>query len=199
MTPLFQNPQTMMTSDHTNQMPHTSSPSREGSPPNQANQQQQQSPKRHSRPLQRPVCQQQPQQPQLNPDILARMAAAQGTTGVAVGVNGLPIRVASVQDFRRSMNSLNTVPESSRQQARHIHGLNQTFALNQQKRANTNTVGNRPMGSDNPLLKMMEERMAAKQKEKMQQVLPTIAASPSPELPPMSNENKTALQWSNQH
>lgn len=113
-----------------------------------------------------------------------------------MGVNGLPIRVASVQDFRRSMNSLNTVPESSRQQARHIHGLNQTFALNQQKRANTNTVGNRPMGSDNPLLKMMEERMAAKQKEKMQQVLPTIAASPSPELPPMSNENKTALQAS---
>lgn len=140
--------------------------------------------------------------PQLDPNILSRMVTASGPGGA----NGLPIRVASMQDFRRSMNSLSAVPES--QPRTRAVAPNQAFALNMNGRPNTagsnNMMGSsssqtRPMSSNNPLLKMMEERMAAKKAATTTQgpALPTIAASPSPPpLPPMSEENKSALQAS---
>lgn len=137
----------------------------------------------------------QPKMNKLNLDILSRMVTASGT-----GASTLPIRVASMQDFRRSSNSLNTVPESSRQTT-HLRQPNQTFALN---RHSALLSSNRPMSSENPLLKMMEERMAARNSAmaagaaaKNKPPLPPIAASPSPPpLPEMSADNKAALQAS---
>eukprot|EP00581_Thalassiosira_minuscula_P010351 CAMPEP_0183702836 /NCGR_PEP_ID=MMETSP0737-20130205/807_1 /TAXON_ID=385413 /ORGANISM="Thalassiosira miniscula, Strain CCMP1093" /LENGTH=769 /DNA_ID=CAMNT_0025929513 /DNA_START=219 /DNA_END=2525 /DNA_ORIENTATION=- len=131
----------------------------------------------------------QPGRNQVDPSVLQRMIAAQGK-----GVHSMPIRVASMQDFRRSVNSLNTVPESFRQPR--LRAPNQSFKLENQNGA-MNEPG-RPMMSDNPLLKMMEQRMAAKNisSTQRQQMLPTITASPSPPLPEMSGNDKGALQAS---
>mmetsp|Transcript_3129 Transcript_3129/g.6891 ORF Transcript_3129/g.6891 Transcript_3129/m.6891 type:complete len:822 (+) Transcript_3129:189-2654(+) len=97
--------------------------------------------------------QQQPKTNQLDSDVLSRMVTASG----AGASSRMPIRMASMQEFRRSMNSLNTVPESSRQPR--ARAPNQTFDLS--NRRSTLGTGHRPMASDNPLLKMMEQRMAA--------------------------------------
>ena len=142
----------------------------------------------------------------MDPNVLNRMVTASAGSGAAASSSSsmMPgIRVASMQDFRRSMNSLNTVPES---QPRNrlppgsgggvmAMGQNQTFA------AMSSSRPTRPMSSNNPLLKMMEERMAAKSKVSGSSsgpgtALPPIAASPSPEPPVMSDENKAALQAS---
>ncbi|KAL7531000.1 hypothetical protein ACHAXR_003794 [Thalassiosira sp. AJA248-18] len=137
--------------------------------------------------------------PQLDPSILSRMVTAQGS-----GANTTQFRaVASMQDFRRSSNSLNTVPESYRQLPRRVVAPNQAFALHQQgprRSALASQPSHRPMmASNNPLLKMMEERMAAKEavSAPKEPALPTIAASPSPPpLAPMSDDDKAALKAS---
>lgn len=105
------------------------------------------------------------------------------------------VRVASMQEFRRSVSSLNPVPESSMQGPR-PRGGDQAFDLhaNTSTRRTAFTPGNRPMGSDNPLLKMMQQRMAAAA-NKGQAVAPAPSA-PSTAMPGLSNENKAALQAS---
>jgi len=115
---------------------------------------------------------------QVDPSILSRMITAPRTGG-----NSIPIRVASVQDFRRSANSLNTVPELPRHP--------QAFALQD------SGGSHRPMPSNNPLLKLMEQRMAANRTAALneERALP-IVADASPAQPPLIDDNRAALQAS---
>jgi len=133
------------------------------------------SPANAMRPVQPEQQQLQPRartQPHLDPNILSRMVTAPEGKGAA----RMPIRMASMQEFRRSVSSLNTVPESARRLQ------NQAFDLGDARRATLATPVCRPMASENPLLKMMEQRMAA-QKE-----------SPPPAA--MNNGEKAALRAS---
>ena len=83
--------------------------------------------------------------------ILSRMVTAQGS-GASSGTT--PFRVASMSEFRRSVHSLNTVHESSiPPRARQARNL--TFAAVPDQRPPDT------MHAVNPLLMMMEQRMAA--------------------------------------
>ncbi|KAL3811252.1 hypothetical protein ACHAXA_003921 [Cyclostephanos tholiformis] len=84
--------------------------------------------------------------------ILSRMVTAQGT---GVGNGATPFRVASMNEFRRSVHSLNTVHESSIPPPRAQQARNLTFAaVPDQSPSGT-------LPAVNPLLIMMEQRMAA--------------------------------------
>jgi len=150
--------------------------------------------------------------------ILSRMVTAQNSVnGASVSVQ--PFRaVASMQDIRRSRNSLNTVPEILGSgiipQQQRGGGMNQTFNLNnnrmgsqqqqirmssgmmQQMGGVANSGGQQQM---NPLLKMMEERMAANKASgnsttNIQQQEAQTRATPAPA--PMSGQEKEALEAS---
>ena len=130
------------------------------------------------------------QHPETNLDssaILSRMVTAEGS-GVGSGVT--PFRVASRANFRRSVNSLNTVHEAS-VPPRARQAPNLTFAAVPEQRL----AG--MMSSGNPLLKMMEERMAANAaaatKEQMMQ---TSMAATSSSPPTSENQTNTALHAS---
>mmetsp|Transcript_16151 Transcript_16151/g.24423 ORF Transcript_16151/g.24423 Transcript_16151/m.24423 type:complete len:816 (-) Transcript_16151:9-2456(-) len=96
---------------------------------------------------------------QLDASILSRMVTASGPGGAAGGMPN--IRVASMQEFRHaSRNSLNSVPESSGLKMR---SPNQLFYA--PRRATASMTSNQVRATpDNPLLKMMEQRMAANKK-----------------------------------
>jgi len=140
---------------------------------------------------------------QLDPSILSRMVTAAGPGGAA-GVSN--IRVASMQDFRRaSMNSLNSVPESSRLKMR---SPNQIFSnVGQYVTASTSPRPPAAMASNpvqgtpaNPLLKLMEERMAAKKAATAADAVSSSHAVPSskktPAMANMTDEEKSALNAS---
>ena len=128
------------------------------------------------------------QHPETNVDpsaILSRMVTAEGS-GVGSGVT--PFRVASRTNFRRSVNSLNTVHEASAP-PRARQAPNLTFAAVPEQRP----AG--MMSSGNPLLKMMEERMAANAAAATKELTtPTSLAASSP--PTSENQTNTALHAS---
>jgi hypothetical protein len=109
--------------------------------------------------------------------ILSRMVVADGS-GVGSGV--MPFRVASRTDFRRSVNSLNTVHEAS-VPPRARQAPNLSFAAVPEE-----------MSSRNPLLKMMEERMSANAAAatKEQPMLTSMAVTSSS---PPTSENQTSI------
>eukprot|EP00584_Thalassiosira_punctigera_P009063 CAMPEP_0172529168 /NCGR_PEP_ID=MMETSP1067-20121228/3319_1 /TAXON_ID=265564 ORGANISM="Thalassiosira punctigera, Strain Tpunct2005C2" /NCGR_SAMPLE_ID=MMETSP1067 /ASSEMBLY_ACC=CAM_ASM_000444 /LENGTH=223 /DNA_ID=CAMNT_0013313171 /DNA_START=119 /DNA_END=787 /DNA_ORIENTATION=- len=121
-----------------------------------------------------------PRMGQLSGDILSRMVTASGAGGAGV----MPFRVASMHDFRQSTSGLKTVPESSRHTLR-ARQPDQAFTQTGQRRPAA--AGPRPMSSENPLLKMMEQRMAAKN---------SLGVTPSPPVPATNVDNKAALQAS---
>ena len=170
-----------------------------------------------------PTQLQQQQQPAsavggMESSILSRMIAAQSTTHAAT--TNMPIRIASMQDFRRSRNSLNTVHEVTSRHGgvgggRRVQQQNQAFNL--KLTAGVGVGGYQPtssrptsssMSSGNPLLKMMEERMAAKasasassstnineqQQQQLQQQMHTMGRISSPAM--SSEESKAALHAS---
>ena len=172
-----------------------------------------------------PTQPQQQQQPAsavggMESSILSRMIAAQSTTHAAT--TNMPIRIASMQDFRRSRNSLNTVHEVTSRGGVGVAGgrrmQQQNQAFNLKRTAGLGVGGyqptsnsNRPtssMSSGNPLLKMMEERMAAKasasassstnineqQQQQLQQQMHTMGRISSPAM--SSEESKAALHAS---
>ena len=130
------------------------------------------------------------QHPETNLDpsaILSRMVTAEGS-GVGSGVT--PFRVASRTNFRRSVNSLNTVHEASAP-PRARQAPNLTFAAVPEQRL----AG--MMSSGNPLLKMMEERMAANAAAATkEQTTPTSLAATSSSPPTSENQTNTALHAS---
>lgn len=144
---------------------------------------------------------------QFDPSILSRMVTV-NTAAATAGAGVMPIRITSMQDFRRSMNLLNTVPETSRRQQQ--QQPNQVFYLTNRRSTMTTVApgggggGSRPMSSDNPLLKMMEQRMAASAttttaagvKERPRTTSPAAVASATPAMAPMSESTRTALQAS---
>lgn len=116
--------------------------------------------------------------------LLSRMVTAQ-----SAGVGVQPIRmVASMQHIRRSRNSLTSVPESNPR----AHAPNQIFNTNRRATSGGASGG---LPTVNPLLKAMEERMAAKKastaaSNDQKQVVTTAQTSD------MSGEAKAALHAS---
>ncbi|KAL3767885.1 hypothetical protein ACHAW5_010128 [Stephanodiscus triporus] len=124
--------------------------------------------------------------------ILSRMVTAQGSR---VSCGATPFRVASMSEFRRSVNSLNTVHESP-VPPRARKARNHNFAAVPEQRSS-----GRMMATGNPLLKMMEERMTANAdaatKEQEQPTLASVATTSSVHpTPALENETNSALQAS---
>lgn len=118
--------------------------------------------------------------PQIDANILSRMVTATGGAG-------MPIRVATMSDFRRSVGI---------QRQQQIRGPNQAFNLQNMalslsqhrasldKTSSNNVTGGLRGPSENPMLRLMEERMAAAAAAKQQHgqegiVIDTPTASPS--------------------
>ena len=135
---------------------------------------------------------------QLDASILSRMVTASGPGG-ATGMSN--IRMASMHDFRRaSMTTLNSEPESSWLKMR---SPNQMFAAasSTSPRPPASMASNPVRGTpDNPLLKMMEERMAAKKAGTAADETSSQAAAPMTQKAPatftMSDQQKFALNAS---
>ena len=129
---------------------------------------------------------QRPSGAHVDPDVLSRMVTASGQ-----GVHGMPIRVASMQDFRRSTLSRHAAPELPRQPQPRMSAISSALPGNASPR--------RPMRSDNPLLKMMEQRMAAQATATSEVGADTLRtsspSSASPSLAP-SNDDSAALRAS---
>lgn len=139
---------------------------------------------------------------ELDANILSRMVTASGSVGAGVMPN---IRVASMHEFRRaSMNTLNSVPESSMLK---MKAPNQQFADIRRQTIEssshptcmaTNPVGGPP---DNPLLRLMEERMAAKNAAIAANETPSLESAPPTKSTPaamasMTEEQRSALSAS---
>ena len=141
------------------------------------------------------------QQQQLDSSILSRMVTAGGT-----GRGTSNIRVASMQEFRHashaSMNSLNAVPEKSRLQMRAPNQMFSNIGGQQMVTSMSSSSSSNPIRGtpDNPLLKMMEERMAAKKASTTDGTPPATAATTtkttSPAMANMTTEQKSALNAS---
>jgi len=134
---------------------------------------------------------------QLDASILSRMVTASGPGGAAGGMPN--IRVASMQEFRHaSRNSLNSVPESSGLKMR---SPNQMFYAPRRETASmtSNQVRATP---ENPLLKMMEQRMAANKKpataadETSSQAAAVPPTKKAPAMVTMTEQQKSALNAS---
>jgi len=140
--------------------------------------------------------------------ILSRMVTAQNS------VNGASVSVQPFRAVASMHSSLNTVPEILGSgiippQQQRGGGMNQTFNLNHNRMGSQQQqirmasgmqqmggVANSSQQQMNPLLKMMEERMAAKASGNSgsQQQQAQTRATPAPA--PMSNQEKEALEAS---
>jgi hypothetical protein len=127
---------------------------------------------------------------QLDASILSKMVTATGPGGAAVGMPS--IRVASMQEFQRaSKNSLNSGSPNQMFYAA-------TSSSRQAPSLASDSV--RKTTTDNPLLKMMEQRMAAKNSAiASDETLSQEAAPPTkktPSMVDMTDQQKSALNAS---
>mmetsp|Transcript_37 Transcript_37/g.94 ORF Transcript_37/g.94 Transcript_37/m.94 type:complete len:811 (+) Transcript_37:190-2622(+) len=124
---------------------------------------------------------------QLDASILSKMVTASGPGGA---VPGMPnIRVASMQEFQRaSMNSLNSGSPNQ-----------MLYAATSSSRQAPSMANSRRMTTDNPLLKMMEQRMASKNPAAAADETLSRAAPPTkkpPNMVGMTDQQRSSLNAS---
>ncbi|KAL3800168.1 hypothetical protein HJC23_001089 [Cyclotella cryptica] len=132
--------------------------------------------------------------PRIDANILSCMVAA-SANGLLTGAGDLPTRVASIQDFRRSVER----PTNRAHPTSNVgQNFNTTFALSN-RRATDPHVPVPGAPQMNPMLRMLEERMAASASARQMMQNGPIAAGPvaSPiklETPAATPEQQAALQ-----